>query len=73
MTMGKNSLESTYKWRKNNLRQIKFELNVNTDSDVLAYLESKPNKRAYLIELIRKDIANNETDVFLCEEERQTN
>lgn len=38
-------------------RQIKFSFSIENDSDVLAMLESVPNKQGYVKALIRADIA----------------
>jgi len=48
--------ENYTKWRKNNLKQIPLKLNVVTDKDVIEHLEKQPNKREYIIKLIRKDM-----------------
>ncbi len=37
-------------------RQVKMKLNLRTDADILAKLNSVPNKQGYIKELIRKDI-----------------
>ena len=51
---------SNYKYVKKsmakNCKQCGFTLNKNTDADVIAHLESLPNKRAYILGLIREDI-----------------
>lgn len=51
---------SNYKYVKKsmakNCKQCGFTLNKNTDADVIAHLESQPNKRAYLLGLIRDDM-----------------
>lgn len=56
--MGKTKLDTQYKWRKENLKNYHFDLNKVTDKDVYEHLEKQPNKRAYLIDLIRKDLEN---------------
>ena len=43
-------------YQKENVKQIKFTLNYNTDQDLITYLETIPNKNAYLKDLIRKDM-----------------
>lgn len=53
--MGRD-MENLYKWRRNNIKKISFELNKTNDKDVIDHLEKQPNKRDYLIGLIRKDI-----------------
>lgn len=47
------------KFEKAHLKQIKFALNDNTDADVIAFLDTVENKRAYLLGLIRADMAKN--------------
>ena len=53
--MGRD-MENRKRWEKEYLRSYTFKVNKNTDADVIEYLEKIPNKRAYLIELIRKDM-----------------
>lgn len=43
-------------------RQIKMKLNLRTDADVLAKLNSVPNKQGYIKQLIRRDIEQEERD-----------
>ena len=57
--MGKNNLETTYKWRLENLKRYELTINKITEKDVYKHLEKQKNKRAYIIELIRKDIDEN--------------
>lgn len=45
------------RYDQRNTRQIKLKLNVRTDADILAKLDSVENKQAYVKELIRKDMA----------------
>lgn len=49
--------EYLLRYQRENMRQIKFALAKSTDADVIAYLDTIPNKRAYLIDLIRADMA----------------
>lgn len=44
-------------WRAKNIRQIKFQFNLENDADVLAKLDNVPNKQDYVRRLIREDIA----------------
>ena len=53
--MGRD-MENHALWEKENLRQINLKLNKVTDKDVLDHIEKQPNKRDYLIKLIRKDM-----------------
>ena len=43
-------------YQKDNIKQVKFTLNKNTDQDVISHLEKQTNKNGYLKELIRKDM-----------------
>jgi len=43
-------------WQKKNVRQIKFNFNLQTDADILAKLDSLENKQSYIRDLIRADI-----------------
>lgn len=54
--MGKVKLETQYKWKKENLKRYTFEVNKVTNKDVYEHFEKQPNKREYLLNLIRKDI-----------------
>ena len=57
MGMNKNR-DKDYEWRKKNIVRYELSLNVSTEKDVIRHLKRKDNKRAYIIELIRKDIKN---------------
>lgn len=50
-------LRASDKYNKANTVNVGFRVNKNTDQDVLEWLEHIDNKRAYLLGLIRKDIA----------------
>ena len=45
-------------YQKGNIKQVKFILNKNTDTDIIEFLNSKDNKNGYLKELIRRDMKN---------------
>lgn len=53
--MGKD-IETSLKWRKANTKRYEFYLHKEIDRDVYEKLESTPNRRQYIIELIRADI-----------------
>ena len=61
-TMGRNK-EHYAKWRKETLVQLVLKLNRNNDGDIIEHLNAQPNKRAYLIELIREDMRTEVTCV----------
>lgn len=52
-------LDYQYSWRKEHIKRCNFDLNKDTEEDVYKWLEKQPNKRAYLIDLIRKDMKKN--------------
>lgn len=56
--------EYNLQYQRENLRQFKFVLNKATESELIAWLQTKPNKQNYIRELIYKDmyesLANNE-------------
>ena len=43
-------------YAKDNIKQVKFTLNRNTDADIIEHLDKVENKQGYLKELIRADI-----------------
>lgn len=47
---------SSIRYDAENTRQIKMKLNLKTDADILAKLDSVPNKQGYIKMLIRKDL-----------------
>lgn len=51
-----NQSKRSIKYDKENTKRVYIKLNKNTDSDILSYLDSKPNKQGYIKELIRKEM-----------------
>lgn len=51
-----NQSKNSIKYDRENTKRVYIKLNKNTDSDILYYLDSKPNKQGYIKELIRKDM-----------------
>lgn len=45
------------KYTQKNTKRIAFDVNLNTDADIIQRLSEVPNKQGYLKELIRDDIA----------------
>ncbi|MBP3890780.1 MAG: hypothetical protein J6D29_01265 [Solobacterium sp.] len=43
-------------WQKENYKRIYLKLNYHKDADIIAFLEDKESKNAYIKELIRKDM-----------------
>ena len=48
--------KASIKYNKTNVKQIKLNLNIKTDADVIAALDAVENKQGYIKELIRKDL-----------------
>lgn len=44
------------KYDKAHTKQIKLKLNLETDRDIIKYLDQLENKQGYIKELIRKDM-----------------
>lgn len=55
MTENRRSAAST-KYNAKNVKQIKLNLNLKTDADIIAALEAVSNKTGYIKSLIRKDL-----------------
>ena len=53
--MGRD-VENDRKWRKASLFRYEINLNRENDKEVLDVFEKIPNKRQYLISLIKKDM-----------------
>ena len=51
-----NQSRNSIKYDRENTKRVYIKLNKNTDSDILAYLDSKSNKQGYIKELIRKEM-----------------
>lgn len=45
------------KYKEKNTKRIAFDVNLNTDQDIIQRLSEVPNKQGYIKELIRADIA----------------
>lgn len=48
--------KATMKYKKKNIKQMKLDLNRNTDSDIISFLEKCENKQGYIKALIREDM-----------------
>ena len=51
-------MKNRAEWARKNLKAYTFKLHKVNDKDVIDHLERQPNKRAYVIELIKKDMGN---------------
>ena len=54
--------KASMKYSKGNLRQIKFNLSLKYDQDIIEKLDSIENKQGYIKSLIRADIARAESE-----------
>ena len=52
-------IRASAKYNVANTKQYPFRLNLNTDQDVIAKLETVPSVAGYIKELIRDDIKKN--------------
>lgn len=50
-------IRASMKWAASNLKQIKFNLNHETDSDIIEKLDSLPNKQGYIKAALREYMA----------------
>lgn len=47
---------ATQKYNKTHVKQIKLNLNRNTDADIIKHLDACTNVQGYIKDLIRKDM-----------------
>lgn len=57
MAVTEAQMRASMKWQKKHLTQIKFNLNNETESDIINHLDKQQNKQGYIKDLIRADIA----------------
>ena len=57
--MGRN-MDGLYAWRKENIKRMVIDLNKVADADIIEWLETMPNKREYILKLIRDDMDRNQ-------------
>lgn len=48
--------DAVMRWHREHLRQFKFNLNIETESDLIDWLDGIENKQGYIKELIRADM-----------------
>lgn len=46
------------KYETENTKQLAIRLNLKTDADIIEYIDTLENKRAYILGLIRADMEN---------------
>ena len=66
--MGTPRTKASNRYRTRSCRQFNLCLNKGTDSDVIAKIEAQENKQGYIKELIRRDIAKEDSDVGQADE-----
>lgn len=49
-------IKASVKYNKDNVKQIKLNLNKKTDSDIIRHLEATDNVQGYIKRLIRNDM-----------------
>lgn len=49
-------VKASIKYNETNVKQIKLNLNIKTDADIIARLEEIENKQGYIKKLIREDM-----------------
>jgi hypothetical protein len=52
----KAHVAAAVKYNSKNVKQLKLNLNIKTDADIIKALEAVPNKQGYIKDLIRKDM-----------------
>lgn len=57
MPVSEAQKKASRKYNDENTRQIKFSFSLKYDQDIIAMLDSVPNKQGYIKDLIRADIA----------------
>lgn len=50
------------KFEKDKTKQLNIRLNNNTDQDVISFLDALPNKRGFILSIIRDYIARTRTE-----------
>ncbi|OUC52590.1 hypothetical protein B7939_01310 [Eggerthia catenaformis] len=53
---------SQKKYNKATLKRVSLDMNLNTDQDILAWLETKKSKAGYIKQLIREDMKKEQED-----------
>ena len=61
----------TYKFDRENTRQLRVKLNKKTDADILLHIDKQSNIQGYIKQLIRADIAAHAGDAPEHKEELQ--
>ena len=54
MLLNNKRQQQKARYRKNHLKTVSFECNINTDTDILEHLSKQPNKSGYIKQTLRK-------------------
>ena len=57
-------IRASAKYNKAHTKQIPFVLNIDTDADVIEHLSKQGSRRAYLLNLIREDMAKSKLKAY---------
>ena len=55
----RKKMEYDMKYAAKSIRQFNLKLNRNTDADMIAFLEAKPNIQGYMKSLVQADMEQN--------------
>lgn len=68
MAVSEAHKRASMKYDRENMRQIKFNLSLKYDQDIITALDAQPNKQGYIKSLIRADIARANSEKMKEEE-----
>lgn len=51
-----SSVKAAAKWKKEHLKQVKLNFNIESDKDILEKLASEPTQIDYIRRLVREDL-----------------
>lgn len=60
MKTKESTLKAIRKYKQAKVRRIPFDFNIEKEKDVLDKLDSTPNKKQYIVGLIREDMNEND-------------
>lgn len=69
----KPQTKASAKYIKNNVKRIVLNLNINTDQNIIEYMDSIENKQGYLKSLIKKDMEVKIMEKFSLEDLQEWN
>lgn len=64
----KPQTKASAKYIKNNVKRIVLNLNINTDQNIIEYMDGIENKQGYLKSLIKKDMEEKRMEKFSLED-----